>query len=269
MAEFQACREVSRATLISWNVAGRVARLDEQVERLTAYRCDLVCLQEVTPTTAPRWVSALKQDGHTYVGVARLEPREATPRRPLSVLVASRWDAAEVPVEGLPWSERVLAVRTNGLEVVGVHSPISPSPGLAKVLTHETLHRHLAGRSGPRIVCGDLNTPRREHPDGRVWTFARDRYGRLRQDRGERWDEAELALIKGLEPYGFRDAYRERHGPQGVISWAWGRWRGGYRLDHLIASREVSVNWIDYLHEWRNDGLSDHSPLAAELAWER
>ena len=259
---------MTRATILCWNVAGRVARLDEQVEHVIGYRCDLVCLQEVAPATAVRWAAALRADGHAYVGVARLEQREAAPRRPLSVLIASRFQAAEVPVDGLPWTERALAIHTNGLELVGVHSPISPSPGLAKVLTHEALHRHMATGSGPRVVCGDLNTPRKEHPDGRVWTFARDRYGRLREDRGERWDRAELALIKGLEPFGFRDAFRERHGAEvREISWGWGRWRGGYRLDHLIASEEVSVSWIEYLDEWRADGLSDHSPLAAELAW--
>jgi hypothetical protein len=51
--------------------------------------------------------------------------------------------------------------------------------------------------------------------------------------RGERWDLAELALIKGLEPLGFRDAFRELHGPERrELSWAWPRWGGGYRLDH-------------------------------------
>ena len=95
------------------------------------------------------------------------------------------------------------------LEIVNVHSPISPKPGLAKVLTHEAVFRHLREGSGPRVVLGDLNTPRREHTDGSVWTFARDRYGRLRDDRGERWDLAESALIRGLEQDGFRDAIRE------------------------------------------------------------
>jgi exonuclease III len=159
-------------------------------------------------------------------------------------------------------------VRVDGLEVVGVHSPISPSPGLAKVLTHEALHRYVLNSHGPRIVCGDLNTPRKEHPDGRVWTFARDRYGRLRPERGERWDEAELGLIKGLERCGFRDAFRELHGLEArELSWEWPRWGGGYRLDHLIASSEVSVQAVTYLHEWRKAGLSDHSPLFAVITW--
>jgi exodeoxyribonuclease-3 len=182
------------------------------------------------------------------------------------VLIASRQLFAENAISDLPWPERVLSVRTDGLQLVNVHSPISPSPGLAKVLTHERVHRYLAEGTGPRVICGDLNTPRKEHPDGRVWTFARDRYGRLRPERGERWDEAELALIKGLEPLGFRDAFRSLHGLQRrELSWEWPRWGGGYRLDHLIISADVSVDSVSYLHEWRKAGLSDHSPLFAVI----
>jgi endonuclease/exonuclease/phosphatase family metal-dependent hydrolase len=117
------------------------------------------------------------------------------------------------------------------------------------------------------VVLGDLNTPRREHPDGTVWTFARDRYGRLRPERGERWDAAEAALIRGLEEHGFRDAFRAMNGfDSKEPTWEWPRWGGGYRLDHLIASAEVDVTTCAYRHDWRRaDKLSDHSALVAEL----
>jgi exonuclease III len=135
------------------------------------------------------------------------------------------------------------------------------------VLTHEAVFRHMLDGAGPRLVCGDLNTPRREHSDGSVWTFARTRNGSLRPERGERWDAAETSLIRGLEPSGFRDAFRERHGyAVKEVSWAWPR-GGGYRLDHLIVSEEVRVDDCRYLHEWRTElKLSDHSPLIADLA---
>jgi exonuclease III len=162
----------------------------------------------------------------------------------------------------------VLATRIHGLELVNVHSPISPKPNLVKVRTHEALHAHLAAGDGPRAVCGDLNTPRKEHPDGRVWTFARTSHGKLRPERGERWDRAELALIKGLEPHGFRDAFRDLHGyERREVSWEWRRWGGGYRLDHLIVSEDVKVSDVRYLHDWRRAGLSDHSPLYTTLSW--
>jgi exonuclease III len=185
------------------------------------------------------------------------------------VLTATREPAVEVRgIEGVPWPERVLVVRlAGGLELVNVHSPISATPGLVKVCTHEAVHAYLSMRAGGACaLCGDLNTPRREHPDGRVWTFARDRYGRLRPERGERWDEAELALIRGLEPFGFRDAFRALHGYAArEPSWEWPRWGGGWRLDHLIVSAGVTVSECRYEHEWRRAGLSDHSALVAEL----
>jgi exonuclease III len=252
--------------LVSWNVAGRKSRLQEQADRVLGVGPDLVCLQEVTPLTADGWAERLADAGLT-AAVAPL-PRSREGSRPLAVLTAAREAIEVVPVDGVPWPERVLAARTGELEVVNVHSPISPKPGLAKVLTHEAVFRHLATGSGPRVVLGDLNTPRREHPDGGVWTFARDRYGRLREDRGERWDAAETALIRGLEGRGFRDAFRALNGFESKEpTWEWPRWGGGYRLDHLIASAEVAVSACSYRHDWRReDGLSDHSALVAELS---
>ena len=234
---------------------------------MTALTPDIVCLQEVTARTAQPWTERLTAAGLRDVRVADVAAASGRDR-PLLTLVASRWQQEPVVLDGLPWPERVVATRMARLEVVNVHSPISPKPGLAKVLTHEAVHAHLSTAGGPRLICGDLNTPRREHPDGRVWTFARDRYGRLRADRGERWDEAELALIKGLERHGFRDAFRSLHGlERRDPSWVWQRYGGGYRLDHLIVSGEVQALVCGYLHEWRDQGLSDHSPLVAHIRW--
>ena len=75
-----------------------------------------------------------------------------------------------------------------------------------------------------------------------------------------------LALIRGLEPFGYRDAFRALHpADTDEISWGWARWDGGYRLDHLIVSSLVAVEECRYLHGWREEGLSDHSPLLATL----
>ena len=251
--------------MISWNVAGRVKALDAQAERVLALDADLVCLQETTRTTLPVWTELLERAGYrVHAG-----PDDAHTRaRPLSVLSASRSAMRRVKVAHVPWPERVLATRDDatGIELVNVHSPISARPDQVKLRTHLAVYAHLASdRPGPRILCGDLNTPRRELPNGTVWTFARDRYGRLREDRGESWDLAEQALLRGLEPFGFLDAFRTLHGyAQPEISWGWPRWSGGYRLDHLLV-RDVRVDACHYQHAWRIDGLSDHSPLVASL----
>jgi exodeoxyribonuclease III len=252
--------------LLSWNLAGRVTRAADQADLVVGLGADVVCLQELTPVTGALWAERLSAEGYE-VAVAQMPPvRESS--RPLGVLIAARSAVEPVSVADVPWPERVLGARVDGVEVVNVHSPISPKPGLAKVLTHEAVFRHLAASGpGPRLVCGDLNTPRREHPDGTVWTFARTRAGVLRRERGDRWDAAETALIRGLSAYGFRDAFRELHGHSvKEVSWSWPR-GGGYRLDHLIVSAEIAVRQCVYLHEWRTElKLSDHSPLRAELA---
>jgi exonuclease III len=252
--------------LVSWNVAGRKSRLDQQADRVLELEPDVVCLQEVTPVTAAWWVERLAAAGLSAEVAPLPKAREGS--RPLAVLTAAREALVVSDVDEVPWPERVLAARAGELEIVNVHSPISAKAGLVKVLTHEAVYRHVAVGSGPRIVLGDLNTPRREHSDGSVWTFARDRYGRLREERGERWDAAETALIRGLERHGFRDAFRAINGfDSKEPSWEWPRYGGGYRLDHLIASTEVDVTTCAYRHDWRReDKLSDHSALVAELS---
>jgi endonuclease/exonuclease/phosphatase family metal-dependent hydrolase len=243
--------------------------LGEQAEKIAGIQADVVCLQEISPRNAARWTELLSTAGLEHEIVA-LPPRGAVRPRPLSVLTAARRELRELPIANIPWAERALATHTGELEIVNLHSPVSPSPQMAKVLTHGAVYAHLVRGSGPRLVCGDLNTPRREHPDGTAWTFARTRSGKLRPDRGEQWDRAELALIRGMEPFGFRDAFRELHGYEHrEPSWEWPRTGGGYRLDHLIVSAEIEVHEVSYLHEWRKEGLSDHSPLLAELSVRR
>jgi exonuclease III len=257
------------SSVICWNVAGRVARVEQQQQRIVELEPDLICLQEVRTSTLESWRRRLAEAGWHFALASDPSTALAAGRvRPLLTFIAARVPFEPIELAALPWPERALAVRVDGLELLNVHSPTSPKPGLAKVLTHELLAEHLAGGSGPRALCGDLNTPRKEHRDGRVWTFARDRYGRLRPERGERWDQAELALIRGLECHGFRDAFRALHGSERrELSWEWQRWGGGYRLDHLIVSDQVRASDVRYLHEWRREGLSDHSPLYATLGW--
>ena len=249
--------------MISWNVAGRVGAQPEQAAALAAARADIVALQEVTVRTAPLWRASLTEAGFTAFedALGGLPPKPT--KRRLAVLTAARVPLARVPLPEMPWPERVLHCSLAGLEVINVHSPIAPSPELAKVRTHEAVAAHLAGPSErPRVLCGDLNTPRREHADGSLLTFAHDTHGRLRPERGERWDAAERALIRGL---GWTDAFRSVHG-YGTrdASWTFKDDRGGWRLDHVLVDG-LSVVGAEYAHEWRRAGLSDHSALVVDL----
>ena len=111
---------------MSWNVAGRLAQLPEQVARIGELAPDLVCLQEVTVKAAPLWEHALTELG--LVSVAHPAPwaRDEVRKRRLAVLTAAREPISAGPVAGVPWPERVLTARfRDGFELVNVHSPIS------------------------------------------------------------------------------------------------------------------------------------------------
>ena len=253
--------------VVTWNVAGRVRRHAEQAAVLAAVGADVIALQEVTARTLPLWRAALADAGLAHVETALDEP-VATPRpRPLGVLTASREPLERLPPPPVPWPERLLCCRTGAFEVINLHSPIAPAPELAKVRTHEAVAAHLATLSpAPRILCGDLNTPRRELPDGDVMTFAFDSAGRLRPERGERWDAAERALVHDLRHEGWTDAYRALNGyGERSASWTFANDRGGWRLDHVLV-QGLEPTACSYAHEWRRSGLSDHSALLVDLA---
>jgi len=254
--------------LLTWNVAGRVSRQPEQAEVVAATRADVVALQEVTARTLPLWRAALADAGLAACETGLDAAGDARGRKVLGVLTAARGPLVRLPTPpAVPWPERVLCCRTGAVEVINVHSPIAPAPGLAKVRTHEALAAHLAGAApGPRILCGDLNTPRRELTDGDVLTFAHTSAGRLRPERGPRWDAAERALVHDLRArHGWVDAFRALHGyGSREASWTFAQDKGGWRLDHVLAEGLRPVT-AAYAHDWRRAGLSDHSALVVEF----
>jgi endonuclease/exonuclease/phosphatase family metal-dependent hydrolase len=257
-----------RLRLITWNVARRVEALAAQAAALAEREPDIVALQEVTARSLRAWEAAFATLDlpHVDCTLRGADPARAPAgRRRTGVLLAARWALEPLPALPLPWPETGLARGVAGIEVHTVHVP-NAANGVIKPDTLSAVRTGLANRSGPLVLCGDLNTPRREHPDGTVWTFARESRGALRPERGERWDAAEQALVRGLEPFGYRDAFRTLHGyTERSATWAWPT-GGGYRLDHLIVSASVEVERCEYRHEWRTDRLSDHSGLVADLA---
>ena len=185
--------------LITWNVARRVEALAAQAAALGERAPDVVALQEVTARTLPLWEAALPVLGLPAVACTL---RDADParapagRRRTGVLLAAR---ALEPLPGLlpvPWPETALAARVDGIEVHTVHVP-NAANGAIKPETLAAVRAGLAARTGPRVLCGDLNTPRREQPDGTVWSFARDSRGRLREERAGSGTRASWASSPG------------------------------------------------------------------------
>jgi exonuclease III len=253
--------------LISWNVNRRVSVLAAQAAALASREPDVVALQEVTTGSWPLWQVAFRTIGlpHAAYSLEGADPRrEPITRRRTGVVIAARSPLESAPSLAVPWPETTLAASVEGVTVHVAHVP-NAANGWIKPDTLAALRAGLAAGSGPRVLCGDLNTPRRESPDGTVISFARDTRGRLREERGERWDSAELGVVPGLREVGFADAFRVVHGYAAKEpSWVW-RHGGGWRLDHIFASG-LRVAGARYHHAWRDDGLSDHSALEADMA---
>ncbi|MFL5517781.1 MAG: endonuclease/exonuclease/phosphatase family protein [Gemmatimonadales bacterium] len=254
---------------MSWNVAGRVTRLPEQAEVVAQGEADVVALQEVTARTLPLWRAALAEAGLSACEATLDHAPRIAGRKVLGVLIAARESLERIASPpGVPWPERILCCGLgDDLEIVNLHSPIATAPDLAKVRTHEAVAAYLGRPSArARVLCGDLNTPRRELPDGDVVTFAYDSARRLRPERGERWDRAERSVVQGLREQGWVDAFRSLHGyGERSASWTFQGNRGGWRLDHVLVDRLRPVASA-YAHDWRRAGLSDHSALVVELA---
>lgn len=263
--------------IVTWNVARRASRLAEQAAALAGREPDLVALQEVTARTLPLWRAALATVGlpHVLASLDTADPQRApASRRVTGVLIASRFPLrfADTTLH-VPWAETALGAITDSrgdhVEICCLHVP-NAANGEVKVHTLEAIRTALAeAPATARVVCGDLNTPRRELPDGTVLSFARDTRGRLRPERGAAWDEAELGVVPGLRELGYSDAFRSLHGYDArEPSWTWHRISGhggGWRLDHLFTSAGLRPTACRYHHEWRDQGLSDHSALEADV----
>ncbi len=97
-------------------------------------------------------------------------------------------------------------------------------------------------------------------------TFAHDTNGRLRPERGERWDAAERALVHTLrDEHGWVDAYRALHGyGHREASWTFAQDRGGWRLDHVLVAR-AHAGGGGLRARLAQGRLSDHSALIVDL----
>ena len=238
----------------------------------------MVALQEVTDRTLPLWRAVLERIGlpHVRASLDTADPdRDPASRRRTGVVLGSaaalRDPSATLPV---PWAETaVAAVAVTAHGPVEIHCLHVPNAANGWVKPHTLQAVRTGLENAPpvaRVVCGDLNTPRRELASGEVVSFARDSRGRLRAERGSEWDEAELRVVPGLSDLGYRDAYRSLHGyGSREPSWTWQRisgHAGGWRLDHLFTSAELEPAACAYHHAWRDEGLSDHSALEVDVA---
>lgn len=257
---------MGRLRVMSWNLNARRVACGAQVEVIAGLAPDIVALQEVTPASWHDLATLLPATGwpHLLLGAAVEAPSHGRGR---VVALASRWPLAPCEQADVPHPQLVVCagVETLGgvIEVNAVHVPTWANGRMPKVLTEEGIAARVRQARGPVVLLGDFNAPFGELPDGTVRAFS--------PAKDVRAVAAEAGLTgPGLANAGIVDAYRAVHG-YGVAeaSWYWknrGR-TGGYRLDHIFASGHLRPVACWYEHRPRESGLSDHSPIVADLDW--
>jgi endonuclease/exonuclease/phosphatase family metal-dependent hydrolase len=279
--------------LISWNVQRPSAeRIANQIAALQMRSADVLALQEVTARSALVFRARLAQLGlHHVLDSFELaaDLQVLSGARQYGELIASRWPLRALPPSAfpIPWTERVLSALIDhpggAIELHTTHLPNGANHGWIKIETFEGIYTRLAcAADHPRILCGDLNTPQKELPSGEIVTWGQDilpdgtimlegtwRDPAGREDTSERWDRGERNVLAGLAAYDLPDVYRALRGYAAQeFSWYWtGRGRQvGRRFDHVFASPTLGAAECRYLHDFREQGLSDHAPIEVLFA---
>ena len=260
--------------LLSWNVNKR--KPEDLTAKINSVRPDIVTLQEVKRNLADDWAAHLESIDLEH------HHRSGEKAHTLShqCLIASRWpltpDDIVRPREP-PYPESLARATVSvpgkgAIDVFTVHIPNGRGNGWRKIDTFHVLTAELRrANDSPRILTGDFNEPKRFDDSGQIITWGQKADGRTstrpsRDQFGDErpsieWTNGVLSVLDGKSHHGLQDAYRACNGFQksGLVTW------GSRCIDHTFVSRHFDVLECDYYHQWREQGLSDHSPMWAKL----
>lgn len=277
--------------LLWWNLAGRAAKSERQLERMLSLRRrpDVIAFSEVSQAVAGSLGARLVCAGYEIA-----EPSGDVEPSQRRVVIASKLGLKAIGTErfAVPddhpivngrgyrvWPRAVCSVEVRlgevPIEVHAVHIPNGAQYAWHKFDHLWAVRYGMERTKVPAILCGDFNAPYREDaqgiitngqgPDRKIWrTSPGRRYPPERQWDGEQVDAAERAVLEGLrDAAGMEDAFRIRH-PRALEA----TWRKS-RLDHVFSSRELRPGRCRHIHSWREEGLSDHSALDATFEFHR
>lgn len=270
-------------SVLTWNInliTGTAATL-EPLAALSP-RPDVVTLQEVNCDRASEICERLLNLGYQDVVYSG---RPAAEEKSYGNVIAARTQLARCGAQafGFPWPQLVahakVAVQGEPVNVITVHVPNGEGNGWKKIYTLDALrHMVLALEGAPLILTGDFNEPRWEplqngevvtwgqEWDGERWEVEsgewRDKHGV--KDKWSKWDAA-VRWFFDADSSGLSNAFWESRGEgsmeQTHISGGSPRW-----FDHIFVSDCFAVDDCAYLHEVRQQEISDHSALLATLS---
>jgi exonuclease III len=271
--------------VLAWNVDGTFppqgspAAIDDQIKWLESLDPlpDVLLLQEINPNRGEYWYEALRgQLGYQSFADTIEQAHNLDNSNGHLTAVRNNWSLSgnrfnitrrrgEDNTDSqltTAYPEKILVTNLETsdftIEVCNVRAVPGGDYPEEKLNIFELVYDYIK-REGtkPRLLAGDLNTPKRELLDGQAVTYGYERKSK-RQERGV---TAELKILKGLGHFGMIDVFRAIHG-YGEIE-AVDTSHDGRRIDHLFASQELSPTDCWYAPSGAN--YSDHAPIIADF----
>jgi exonuclease III len=257
--------------LASWNIQhhARAEALRAIADVVSTFRCDVLALQEVSESSVGSLTDHLCKLGLGHVAVHEHDDGWwllTASRSPVAILPAAR---TIIPVNERdhyrnPPTEdgsvaRILSVRLSSPDIVlhNAHVPPGSSAGWRKVDAFRAISGCVSATAPQaQIVCGDLNEPRSEAPNGEVSSWAH--HNKYAHKNPLLWDQAVLALLRGEI---VADCFRAVHGDAVCSMWSHRSKSASRRYDHVLASPALQPVLAEYV----GVTCSDHRPAVVEF----
>lgn len=225
--------------ILSWNIrqggGSRFAKIVKSVEKLAP---EVVAFSEFRNNKVGIQLrTALLRMGYRYQVVSHAKNDVN------SAILASKYPCSTsiFPKCDPEYDHNIVCGRLPAFDIYSVYFPHKKKHRLFDFLIEDELSER------PAIIVGDFNTGKNG----------------IDQVGNSFWYTDELVA---LEKLGYVDAFRLIQGDIKEYSWL-SHQKNGYRYDHTYISESLSPFVADckYLHEWREEGLSDHSPMLLTL----
>ncbi len=226
--------------IISWNIQqGGGSRLFPITENIVAGQYDIVVLSEFKNNANGLKIrEILQKNGYKFQSITKANSAYN------SVLIASKHPSTTelYPTADPVFSQNIVTSKFAAFNMMGVYLPHKKKHSLLPFITAEMVNAEI-----PFIVTGDYNIG----------------HNFIDQKGDSFWYQSEL---QAFEKTGMVDAFRYIHKNKEEYSW-FSHQGNGYRYDqtYVHSSLLPIVKKCYYLHEWRQNKLSDHSPMVLEL----
>lgn len=229
-------------SIFSWNIQqGGGSRMRKIVEELIVLKPTIIVLSEFRNNEKGAYLrDKLLQVGYRYQGVTAADAQENS----VIVLSIIPGDVILHPKSDPTYGSSIIEFSLEAISIIGVYLPHKK-----KHVLFDYIHKVIGETDKPFIIAGDYNTG----------------INKIDQAGTSFWYEDKM---KHFEKLNYIDAFRKLHGDAKEYSW-YSHQGNGYRYDHTYIDADIQslVTRCDYLHAWREEKLSDHSPMILELSF--